>query len=71
MSTDLEERLMNLEIRYTHQEDMVESLSMQVHELQEQVSLLKAQIKRNHDTIRSLSVSNIATLAEETPPPHY
>ncbi|MGV6857621.1 MAG: SlyX family protein [bacterium] len=71
MSTELEERLMNLEIRYTHQEDTVESLSTQVHELQEQVALLKAQLKRNHETLRSLNVSNIATLAEETPPPHY
>ena len=67
----MEERLVNLEIRYTHQEDMVESLSQQVHELQTELALLKQQFKQQQDLVRGMMQNNIAHPSEETPPPHY
>lgn len=67
----MEDRLTNLEIRYTHQEDMVEELSLQVHELQQQVALLTEQLKLQKEWMRSMSGQPIAHPSEETPPPHY
>lgn len=67
----MEERLVNLEIRYTHQEDMVDALSQQVHELQAEVALLKQQLKQQQDWVRGVMQSNLVHPSEETPPPHY
>lgn len=67
----MDDRLTNLEIRYTHQEDMVEELSLQVHELQKQVTLLTEQLRLQKEWMQSMSSQPIAHPSEETPPPHY
>ena len=67
----MEERLTTLEIRYTHQEDLVEELSEQVHALQQEVALLRQQLKQQQGWVRGLMQNNIAHPNEETPPPHY
>lgn len=67
----MEERLTNLEIRYTHQEDMVEELSLQVHEMQRQIAMLTEQLRTQKEWMRSMGNQPMADQSEEAPPPHY
>lgn len=67
----MEERLTNLEIQYTHQEDLVEELSQQVHQLQQEIALLRTQMTQQKQWMQGMMQNNLAHPSEETPPPHY
>jgi SlyX protein len=64
---DMEERLIELEIRYTHQQRMLDELNdviiaqgRQIDRLQDELKVLRARVDAGPDEP-----------AEEGPPPHY
>ena len=71
METHNEERLTNLEILLTQQDDVVETLSRLVHEQCLQIDLMQEQIRRLQDKMTLTGGGEIASEIDETPPPHY
>ena len=71
METHNEERLNNLEILLTQQDDMVETLSRLVHEQRLEIDLMQAQIRRLQDKMTATGGGEMASEVDEPPPPHY
>lgn len=67
----MESRLIDLEIRLTHQEAALEEMGMALLRQDRTINELRETIDRLQQQLRDLSVSNVASAAEETPPPHY
>lgn len=67
----LENRLINLEIRLSHQEASIEQLTRQLLDRERETGLLAARLTLVEQQLRSLASLDIASLSEETPPPHY
>lgn len=67
----MQDRLTELEIKFMQQEQTLEALSEQVYLQQKEITLLNRQIHVLQDRLKSMSASPIASVAEETPPPHY
>ena len=67
----LEDRITNLEILLTQQDDVVDTLNRLVHEQRLQVEALQEQVKRLEDKLSNAGGSNMASEKDETPPPHY
>jgi len=67
----LEEKIIDLEIRLTHQEDHILSLDKIVYEQDKLLSALLEKVKQMDDKIKSSGENNILSAQEETPPPHY
>ncbi|TKB50939.1 SlyX family protein [Ferrimonas aestuarii] len=68
---DLEQRVSELEAKLAFQDEAVESLNDTIVELNERILMQQRQIKQLADKLLTLPSSQIATQAEETPPPHY
>lgn len=66
-----EQRLIELEIRYAHQDAALNELSDLVYRQGRQLDALHRQVDDLRRQLRAMAPSNIATAAEETPPPHY
>ena len=66
-----EERLVDLEIRLTHQEAAIEALSDVIAGQQKVIERLQAQIVALHEQLRAQSRLNMLPPSEEPPPPHY
>jgi len=67
----LQQRIDDLESQLAFQEDTISQLNQEVSAHTESMMRLQAQVKYLADRIRSMQPSNIASQAEETPPPHY
>lgn len=67
----LEDRITNLEILLTQQDDVVDTLNRLVHEQRLQVEALQQQVKRLEEKLGNGGGSNMASEKDETPPPHY
>lgn len=67
----MEARLTDLEIRLTHQEAAISEINEVLLKQQSQLESLRSTVSGLQQQIRELTPSNIASLAEETPPPHY
>lgn len=67
----METRIAELEIKFMEQEATLESLSEQVYQQQKEISNLTRHIEVMKDRLKSMAQSPIASMAEETPPPHY
>ena len=67
----LEDRITNLEILLTQQDDVVDTLNRLVHEQRLQVEALQEQVKRLEEKLGNGGGSNMASEKDETPPPHY
>lgn len=67
----LEDRITNLEILLTQQDDVVDTLNRLVHEQRLQVEALHQQVKRLEEKLGNGGGSNMASEKDETPPPHY
>ena len=66
-----EERLAALEFTLAHQDAALEELNSTVLRQQEIIDALQLEMERLKDRVKALAPSNIASEAEETPPPHY
>ena len=67
----LEDRITNLEILLTQQDDVVDTLNRLVHEQRLLVEALQKQVKSLDEKLGSGGGSNMASEKDETPPPHY
>ncbi len=66
-----EQRLIDLEIRYAHQDAALNELSDLVYRQGRELDALRRQVGDLRRQLQAMALSNIATAAEETPPPHY
>lgn len=71
LSIVLEEKLMDLEIRLTHQEDHILSLDKIIYEQDKLLTALLEKVKQMDEKLKSTGENNILSSDEETPPPHY
>ena len=71
MSQDdrLNDRLVDIEIKITHQEDLVETLNQTVYRQERRIDQLEAMVAKMADHVRTLRDAGQAPLNE--PPPHY
>lgn len=71
MDTRNDERLTNLEIMFTQQEDMVETLSQIVHEQRLQIERMQQQLSVLQEKMAWAGGGEMALEQDESPPPHY
>ena len=71
MSQQVNDRLETLESRLAYAEYTVEQLNEEVTTQGRELDRLKHQIQLLVDKLQSVQPSQIACMAEETPPPHY
>ena len=71
MSQQVNDRLETLESRLAYAEYTVEQLNEEVTTQGRELDRLKHQIQLLVDKLQSGQPSEIASMAEETPPPHY
>ena len=67
----MEDRLIELEIKFMEQNNSIESLSQAIYAQQKGIQSLQDEIAQLTRRLQSLSSSNIRPESEETPPPHY
>ena len=67
----MDSRLTDLEIRLTHQEAALEEMGAALLRQHRTISDLREIVDRLQRQLRDMSESNVASAAEETPPPHY
>lgn len=67
----LQEKLIDLEIRLTHQEDHIQSLDKVIYEQDQLLSALANKIKQMETKLQGMGEENILSAEDETPPPHY
>jgi len=66
-----EEKLIDLEIRLTHQEDHIQSLDKIIYEQDRLLNALLEKVKQMDEKLKSTGENNILSSEEERPPPHY
>ncbi len=67
----MESRIDDLEIRMTHQEAALESLTSSDLAQQRQLDDLRAELEMIKSMLRDLAPAAVASQDQETPPPHY
>lgn len=67
----MDERIVDLETRLAFQEDTLTHLNDVVAEQEQRIMRLERQLKEAVALLRAITPENLATPAEETPPPHY
>ncbi|MCX8660990.1 SlyX family protein [Gilliamella sp. B2889] len=67
----MNQQLELLETKVAFQEMTIEELNQMVVNLQSDISKLKEQLTLLSQKLQATQTSNIASLSEETPPPHY
>jgi len=68
---NLQEKIVDLEIRLTHQEEHILSLDKVVYEQDKLLSALLEKVKQMDEKLKSTGENNILSSNEESPPPHY
>jgi SlyX protein len=64
-------RLIDLEIRLTHQEATLQALNDVISDQQRLIDQLRKEVETLKRQMRDMSPADIAAPWEETPPPHY
>ncbi len=67
----LEDKIIDLEIRLTHQEDHIQSLDKTIYEQDQLLSALLEKVKQLDEKVKTSGENNILSADEEAPPPHY
>lgn len=67
----LEQRIEDLEMKLAFQDDTIESLNQQVIKLNDLLAEQQEKLRLLTSKLAQVEPSNIASQAEETPPPHY
>ena len=68
---ELQEKLIDLEIRITHQEDHIHSLDKIIYEQDQLLSALTSKIKLMDTKLQGMGEENILSSEDDIPPPHY
>ncbi|TYB10371.1 SlyX family protein [Aggregatibacter actinomycetemcomitans] len=71
MQQNLAQRITELEMKATFQETTIEELNQALVEQQFILDKIQLQLPYLANKIQDMQPSNIASQAEETPPPHY
>jgi len=66
----MSDRITELEIHLTHQEQLIEELNEFVYSQQQQIDALTAEIRQIKEQLQ-MGLSARVSEAEEEPPPHY
>lgn len=67
----MNDKIIDLEIRLTHQEDHILSLDKMIYEQDKLLSRLVTKVIEMNDKLKSTGENNILSSEEEAPPPHY
>ena len=67
----LEEKLIDLEIRLTHQEDHIQALDKIIYAQDQLLSALTEKVKQLDSKLKSAGDDNILSKADDKPPPQY
>ena len=70
-TSDVAEKIIDLEIRLTHQEDHILSLDKIIYEQDKSLGALVIKVKELNDKLKTSGENNILSADEEAPPPHY
>ncbi|MBN6710180.1 SlyX protein [Canicola haemoglobinophilus] len=68
---ELEQRIAELEMKIAFQENTIEELNQALVEQQFALDKIQLQLRYMANKLKDMQPSNIASQAEETPPPHY
>ena len=68
---NLEQRIAELEMKSAFQETAIEELNQSLIEQQFLIDKMQVQLRYLVNKLKDMHPSNIASQAEETPPPHY
>lgn len=66
-----EDRIAELEMKVTFQENLLETLNHSLVEQQFVIDKMQVQLRYLANKLKDIQPSNIASRSEETPPPHY
>jgi len=69
--SDLARRLVDLEIRLTHQDDTLEALNTIIIRQQQQIGRLNDELVMARRRLSELDTSSGMTAEQDPPPPHY
>ena len=67
----MEDRIVELELRLTHQEAAVDELTRSVLHQEQALAALTAELELVKSYLRELAPAAVAPESEEGPPPHY
>ena len=67
----MEERIIELETKLAYQEDTIEQLNLIVTKQQEDITVLTLSLQKLHQQVKQMAPSNLASIDQEAPPPHY
>lgn len=67
----MEQRLAELEMKLTFQDNLLEELNQVLIEQQFVIDKMQLQLRYMAEKLKDVQPSNVASRAEETPPPHY
>ncbi|HEY9052133.1 MAG TPA: SlyX family protein [Gammaproteobacteria bacterium] len=67
----LEAKLIDLEIRYAHQQNHVDELDKVIYRQQQMIDRLNEKINLMEKRLKTFGESNILRPEEDSPPPHY
>lgn len=68
---NLEERIAELEMKITFQDNLLEELNHALVQQQFVIDRMQVQLRHVATKLQDMQPSNIASQVEETPPPHY
>ena len=67
----MEEKLIDLEIRLTHQENHIEELDKIIYQQQKTMDSMTERLDDLERRLKTATENNILSPADEVPPPHY
>lgn len=67
----MEQRLAELEMKLTFQDNLLEELNQALVEQQFIIDKMQLQLRYVAEKLKDMQPSNVASRSEETPPPHY
>ena len=67
----MESRIVDLEIRLTHQEAALQALNDVIVRQQKEIDRLRAEVEALREQVRAQAAFPVAPPSDETPPPHY
>jgi hypothetical protein len=68
---NFEQYLAELEMKIAFQEKTIEELNQALIQQQFSIDKMQVQLRYLVNKLKDIQTSNIASVAEETPPPHY
>lgn len=68
---NFENRITELEMKLTFQDNLLEELNQTLVEQQFVIDKMQVQLRYLANKLKDMQPSNVASQAEETPPPHY